>query len=660
MSTPLLKKLNKSGGTSYIFPSGDNQMNSTLGNVHDIKFSKFALLNLPPIKTPSNNNNNIQLSTIDGQIYHSTALTDNSTTFIESLQNYCMNFESNILNNDYNNSLDTVSERVFFKWLKELGGIRFQYASANEANNVERFVEETNINGNYNRVVEYLGEIQVTNLHTSHGNTYREVFLNVPTTVGATPTVLFNTFSDSNYYPSMTITGDNEYILGRNIYSTHPYNLSTNSFYDYDDNISYTGNNELWMGQNVTQNSFYTQPNIFNNPTNTTITKNLSDYGLLGSTTYLRSQLDGIEIEWDANLYKQVYSNNGIDSIHELNINSNHTQFDFNTILLYYDITDSNGNVSTNLYSVIFIDNMIHTLTDGSYIPAFTKNKFDNVTKLNGNSFGIKLNTKLGSVNSNEVVTVQVINDYETYSLSLYTDALSEMRYLGQQFFDSHQKVLELRNKFEVLSNTYVSKNEYQTLLTKMNVLTESFTNANMIVSDLQSVFDSIDNLSKTIDDMLNSNTPLELNIKYDILQQGTGINLNHTNSRLEISNSIQKYNNVIELQLDSSEDNINNVIVANYTNLISVTLTGTVSNNINVYLDDSKIQWKKHQTIIIYCNSDIIMNGYMLRIFTDSTNKLLKQNTYNNLLGIYSDKKIGDKIELICTDEFKQKFISI
>lgn len=651
-----LKPLNETGGSIYVFPSADNQMNA-LGK-YDIKFSKFALLNLPPIKTPTNSNNNIQLSTIDGQILNGSTLTNNSNAFIEGLQNYCMNFESQILSSNYDDLLETVSERVFFKWLKELGAIRFEYASANEVNGVERFVEEREIGNNYNRVIEYLGEVQVTNITNAYGNTYREIFMNIPTTVGATPTILFETYSDSNYHPSMVITGG-EYLNGRDVSSTHPYSLSTYAFYDYDDVINYTGNNERWMGNNVTQNSYYTEPNMFNNPSNDIITKNLSDYGLLGSTTYIRSQLDGIKIDWETVNYKEIIDN-GFDTINDTNHNSNINQFDFNTILLYYDVEDSDGNVATNLYGVLFIDNMVHTITEGSYIPTFTKNKYDNITKLNGNGFGLKLNIKTSSGNSSEVSNIQIINDYETYSLSLYTDALNEMRHLSHQFIDSYSKALEITNKLNSLSNNYTSLQDFILLKNDVDMLKTSFTNSNLIVSDLQSIFDSIDNLSKIVDTILNGNTPLDLNFNYDLLKQGSGINLSKTNNQLTVHNTQQKYNNVTEILLDTSANNQNIVKLREFTNLISINIDSIVTANINLKLDDSSIVWKRNQTVILYFPSGLTLNGYTLNIFTDAKNKLLRKNTFDNLITVVGDNNNGNKIELICVDEYNQQFLVI
>ena len=86
---------------------------------------------------------------------------------MENFQNYCLNLESTILSQDsYDSELpQTVSERIFFKWLKEFGGIRFKNQVNTEENKslfCEEFVndqEAIDNNIDYKRVVQYIGEI---------------------------------------------------------------------------------------------------------------------------------------------------------------------------------------------------------------------------------------------------------------------------------------------------------------------------------------------------------------------------------------------------------------------------------------------------------------------------------------------------------------------
>jgi hypothetical protein len=108
-------------------------------------------LDIPPIQTPINGKNDIQFNTIEGSFIN--GLSTNTpppegdrTDLAESLQNYLLNLETLIIRSDsYNPSLDlNPSERIFFKWLKEIGAIRYKNADASKlsSNTLVRFEEE--------------------------------------------------------------------------------------------------------------------------------------------------------------------------------------------------------------------------------------------------------------------------------------------------------------------------------------------------------------------------------------------------------------------------------------------------------------------------------------------------------------------------------------
>ena len=339
--------------------------------------------------------------------------------------------------NDFDTNLKkSVAERVFFKWLKEIGAIRYRTATSTEksATAGTLFVEENVSNSGtrrYNRVVEYLGDIDVTNNVDKGGQAYTEIYLNVPTKVGNTPTVLFESISDSNYMPDMIITpGNTEYIYGRNSTTLHPDGLSTFAFYDDDINVTYTDPNAQWW---LTPNpdSYFTEPVTFTNPTSVQITKYSSDYpGVDPFTpiTYQRSKLDGVSIDWNADDYYDIAVDPAISTIQEYNSSFKAKNFSFNAILVYYDLYDvSNPNDrATNLYGVIFIDNVTDTPST-SYIQRFEKFKPNLITGLNGNSYGLKLNLNFDTSVDNATIET-IINDYSQFSMDLFIDTSVQLQ----------------------------------------------------------------------------------------------------------------------------------------------------------------------------------------------------------------------------------------
>ena len=138
-TTPFIRPLQTQGGTFYSFSSAAEDLSFTFNNsVNKFKFSKFALLNIPPINNGDPLGNSLKLNAPDTAFIDYATSADQIITgnpnvdFSQSFQSYCLNLESTILSDtNYDSSLkQTVAERVFFKWLQEIGGIRYQQANS--------------------------------------------------------------------------------------------------------------------------------------------------------------------------------------------------------------------------------------------------------------------------------------------------------------------------------------------------------------------------------------------------------------------------------------------------------------------------------------------------------------------------------------------------
>ena len=214
MATPLLSPLRVQGGTFYTFTSSAEDISKTFTD-DDTRFvfSKYALLDIPDVRTPSNNRENYLVweglgsVAAGGTSSVATLSIDDNINAAESLQNYLLNFEqlilegSNTLARGYNQSeLYTVSERLFWRWLAQVNAIRFKNATASESAAGTRYTEEDS-SSVYNRVVKYLGDIDIINNVSRDGHSYSEIYLNVPTQHGNTPFALFKTYQDYNYFP---------------------------------------------------------------------------------------------------------------------------------------------------------------------------------------------------------------------------------------------------------------------------------------------------------------------------------------------------------------------------------------------------------------------------------------------------------------------------
>ena len=228
MATPLIRIPQEQGGTMYAFSSAARDLTRAYYNPDIVfEYSKFALLDLPVAAEPSqgSTSNYIQFENLfDASGADYVPNSNANVDFAQTFQNYALNFENFILNDD---DFDAVrfasdSEKIFFKWLHHLGGFRVRQGTSQEVESgYARVVEEDDslqTGSEYSRVVKYIGNIDVTNDKNYQGNTYNEVFVNVPSYVGYTPDVLFKV---SNFNTTATAYSPTDFINGR-AGQTHP------------------------------------------------------------------------------------------------------------------------------------------------------------------------------------------------------------------------------------------------------------------------------------------------------------------------------------------------------------------------------------------------------------------------------------------------------
>jgi hypothetical protein len=700
-AAPLIRTPQLQGGTLYTFSSAARDLSRTLNNDNlRFVFSKFVLLNLPnmqqlDVNTFGNYNNYIQFNTIDGVIQNQAFVSDDNINFSQGLQNYVFNLENLILNDtSYDQSTNqSVAERVFFKWLKETGALRFRAATSTEKSqplvlsNTPRFVEEDQADTGtvqYSRVVKYIGDIDIINNVGKNGDAYTELYIYVPTEAGATPTVLFKALDDNNYGPDMRIEGSTEFINGRTSATVSPDGLDLRAFYDYDDALSgsgsggYTDSDANWMAQTTPPtefNSYFTQPTSFVDPTNTDIQKYNQDYGVSpagAAVAYRRSKLDGISVDFDAADYYGITNDPAINTIAQFNSTPNATNFDFNAILLYYDIFDPSNlsTKATNLYGILIVDNITDT-PNGGYIQRLPKYKPNSLTKENGNSYGFKVNLRFdaslvaGGVNT-------IVNEYNTFSMGLFSDAVAELQDAVNTFSRQATQIRSLQTQVDALTTRSYALDSIAELQAEFDALNLRITNSQVALASSRSLLDLIAKNSDDLLALMNNRTSINVQYNTDVLQAGPGILLNkNTPNKVIIQNTSQDYtlpvisNNsgvqiteVSPINLNSSNNQVN-FVLTDFTNMARVYTESQTDgtpipaiSNIVFRIDDSQFKFKTGQVVRIVFPLDTNFGGYDISIVTDSVGaKGFGNYGINCATIVNSELSTRPIIELICTD---------
>lgn len=697
-TTPLIKTPQADGGTFYTFSSSARDLSKTLNNDNlKLVFSKFVLLNLPDFdkldpNTFSNYENYMQFDTIDGMIASGGLKGDPNVNFTESLQNYALNLEELIISDaSYDNTIQrSVAERVFFKWLKETGAIRFR-----EATNLEKnpgltkplFVEEdqqTTGSKQYRKVVQYIGDIDIVNNVDKAGEAYTELYINVPTEVGGTPTILFDSISDANYQPSLKIQGKDEFILGRNASTVHPQGLSINAFYDYDQPLlgggpaGYTDPNANWMDESTpptTTDSYFTEPGTFTSATSVNIRKYPADYGSpagYSGSAYVRSELDGISVDFTANDYEQIITDPTISTIAQFNGTDLASTFEFNAVLVYYDMVDlsNTANTVTNLYGILLVDNITPT-TDGGFIQRYPKFKPNKVTGQNGNSYGFKINLRFDASPGTAGIDT-IVNDYNTFSMQLFSEATAQLQESAKIFQTQQLEISDLDQKVQSLENQIGNVSDVTSLQAQINSVQTQLDNANLAFANDTVLLDLIAKNSDEIQSLANGNVPITLQYNTDVIRQGSGITVDtNVPNLVTISLTNQQYNLMVPFNEDEIEITTSNPLNLNqarpqvfadlrsFTNMLRLDTVNEAGGDLNIYIDDTSIQWKTGQTLRLTFNNNLNIGSRNIRVWTDAPSRL-NNGSFGMSMGVIANADITERpiIEFICTEEGVLSFV--
>ena len=620
----------------YAFASGTRDLTRAFNNP-DIKFefSKYALLDIPNFETAVSGKNTMDFTNMLDYSGLSYVLKgDAGHDFANTFQNYALNLEEELLqDDDFDSTLyGSDAEKIFFKWLNTIGAIRFRTADSNESVNPGFYTEEQNASGtgtDYDIVVKYLGSIDVGNDIQYKGNAYHEVYINVPSSVGYTPAVLFN---NSLYNASGNKTYTEAEISGR-ASQTHPDpNMDLETLVDVAGVTPY--------------------------------------YDVDSNTT------SNFEIDWNIANYNAVANNSDINSLQDYAKQGG--DFRFNAVLVYYDLySDSvSANRETNLYGVLILDNPQDNpgAANSSYIPELIKYKPNEITGLNGNAFGLKLNIKFNSSLDNVGVEVN-INDFTTFSMDLFMDTTSALENAAKLLSDANARYTRIKGRVDDLENLVMSMDSSAEMLSRISSLETDFQNASANLADSNSLLELITSANGRINQLIDGTIPSEVQYNTDILFNGPGILVDKTvPNKIKIKNDLKTYvfgkpflwnENTLSVYNEIKYTNQFNpsnatgfgiwAILKEFSNqlrLVGKTMDQGADNNINIYIDDKLIKWQDGQSYKVVFEA-LDLNSNNINIYTNYS------NSFNTLIGSVSSASVGSNpyFEIVCTNAATYEF---
>lgn len=674
---PIIKKMRTSGGTLYTFSSALEDIGLNINERNNIvKLSNYALLNIPTTSYISESTaNNFNFTNILGnfnylrsEIGTSSVITPNDA-IAQSFQNYALNFETCLLDDTQYNPAEqlTVSERVFWKWLKESGAIRF--TKDNKGNIIEELSTSDN---SYNTVVNAIGEISAGSFNSDNIGTFNETYIQVPSSFGKT-NVFFNEVEDINYAYNKIINGGSKFIKGRNSSSTDNWNIT--GYYDYLGNnlinINYkpqystdgtTWHDGWWYNAYNYVNDLNLDPSV---DAFSYITDNKEDLTYNENTLlryvdqndneiiqpFLRSNYDCISINFDIN--KDMYPASPYD-VYDFNelatSKSISNKYEFNAVLVYYKVYNQSGDIvlATNLLGVLFIDSPkgviseitdditnVTTYTSSIYIPTFEK------IKSSADGFGTSASLRISIQSSNMIDDTDATIIDKTNSVSDVNSFSEIFQHLQKSLniLNSNSKMLTtVSDKYGTLSSELSNtKNTVETLSFKLNNLIEDLTeNSNYLKVKGGTLHGEL------VIDKRNTSLSALGNINLGVTYKGEEIS--------KETGNLCKNNKLFLTSLES------NIRLGENLEVFDINNKNTVFIGNNLYNEENELLQTTN-------NENVILIGSDISFAQDKDNNLSNNIIIGNKLHSESQKNmlmLGNKTPILTADLDDNKTLSI
>jgi hypothetical protein len=341
----------------------------------------------------------------------------------------------------------------------------------------------------YNRLIQYVGEINGINNVQDKNRSYTEVYAHIPDHTGKTPDVLFRTKSDNNCKPNLIFpilpAQYQPEIVGAELFNSpivnSPQNYPGNYYAQFDtEDFTY----ESSVGDSIRRSGDY--------------------YGQTGDVSNQvidASNIDGLTLDFDTSHYVKMNIRNRVLSTFEqfnsLEVNNQPPQdFEFNAILWYYTVEDFNGASSSNLYGISILDNPDNNTNsdeiyqgNGLRIPVYKKLAAND--NQDGTSYAFSLNLNFNIINENpqDTYNPQAINNL--FSFNLFNEAMTNLAKVNESFLTILSNQTKVEEEVSNIQQLIYSQTDLQVInnrITNLESLLKLYSTNQISTSDSVSV----------------------------------------------------------------------------------------------------------------------------------------------------------------------------
>jgi hypothetical protein len=334
---------------------------------------------------------------------------------------------------------------------------------------------------NYNRLIQYIGNVNGVSNNQEANRSYTEVSITIPDHTGQTPDILFRTLADVNYKPGLQFPIlPNQYqpeILGAEIFSS-----------------PIVSNPQDYPGSYYGQ--FDGEDFIYETQNGDTLRRSGDYYGITGdinSPVVNGSTIDGLTIDYNTSHYVKMNlagrELSTFDQFNALEVNNEPPKdFEFNAILWYYIVEDSSGNKTTNLYGISFLDNPENnpkTEDVGIKFPTYKKLVSNGKQDGTAYQFGLNLNFNIINDNVQDAYNPEAINSL--FSMNLYNEAMRRLSAVNDSFIQivgDHSDIIQEISDIKQLLYTQTDLTTLNNKIANVEELLKIYSTQQIVISD--------------------------------------------------------------------------------------------------------------------------------------------------------------------------------
>jgi hypothetical protein len=279
---------------------------------------------------------------------------------------------------------------------------------------------------------------------------------------------------------------------------------------------------------------------------------------------------------------------------------------------------------ATNLYGILFLEDVIPISNNAAKLESFAKYKPDPITKLNGNSYGLKVNIKFDTDIENTGVELAV-NDYSSFSLSMFMDAANVLQEASRTLNDQATQIISMADRVTSLEGLVLTMDDNTSINARLTGLENAMLANQALFRNTQDILGLIERNYVITNNLLNNKTDITVSYNLDLIKSGNGIYVDRsTPNRLTLNNTVQAYNIPENTDYTFTLNYISGNTLTlnsfnNYYKHKNFGLTITMSSDLIIKIDDTSNKWKKGQIFRLIFEDKVLLNGNNILIYTDA-----------------------------------------